>query len=293
MKILPFKIPKTSNQSFWFETDYNKHFYEFLHQHPEVQVTLIMEGEGKLIIGDYVSDFKPDEIYVIGSNQPHVFMCDPKYFKVNSQLMAHSISVFFEWKIFGNTFMQLPEMKHISDFAQLSERGLRFDKNENMEVERLLKKIFKAPQCAKFFILLSLLNEMASSQEYSLLANAGTAIPFSEAEGKRLDAIYRFTMNEFQRKITLEEVAGVANLTVNSFCRYFKKRTRKSYIDFLTDVRIGQAAKLLQLSDLSISDVCDKVGFTNLSNFNRKFKEKNGAPPSQYRKNHIKLISNK
>jgi AraC-like DNA-binding protein len=91
-------------------------------------------------------------------------------------------------------------------------------------------------------------------------------------------------MSEYHRKIQLDEVADVANMTTNSFCRYFKKRTRKSYIDFLTEIRIGQARKFLQENDLSISQICFEVGFNNLSNFNRKFREVCAITPTEFRK---------
>ena len=93
----------------------------------------------------------------------------------------------------------------------------------------------------------------------------------------------RFTLKEYHRPVSLDEIAGVANMTVNSFCRYFKTRTRKSYLNFLTEFRIGQACKLLQQEEYSIADVGFRVGFGNLSNFNRKFKELNGCTPKEYR----------
>lgn len=130
-------------------------------------------------------------------------------------------------------------------------------------------------------------------QDYTFLAIDGAARTYSEEDGKRLDSIYRFTMKEFNRKITLEEIAEISNFTVNSFCRYFKKHTRKSYFDFLTEVRINQACKLLQQSELPISSIGENAGFNNLSNFNRKFKELKGISPSAYRNNHKQIFSSK
>ena len=99
-----------------------------------------------------------------------------------------------------------------------------------------------------------------------------------------MNQILDFTTNRFQHNITLEEVASLANMTTTSFCRYFKKRTRKSYIDFLTEVRIRQACKILQGTNQPVSEVCFHTGFNNLSNFNRKFKRIIGINPTEYRK---------
>jgi len=292
MKILPFKISKKTDQSYRMQVDYEKHFYDFLHQHPEVQITLIIESEGKIIVGDYVGEFEPGDIYVIGSNLPHVFLNDPGYYSRNNGKMAHSVTFFFDWKILGQAFRQLPEMKAIVEFFSSSDRGLLLRSGKHPDIEKMFRSLFLISGETNFFELLNLLNELAIATEFEFLTNAGFTKTFSEDDGKRLDAIYRFTMSEFHRKITLDEVAGLANFTVNSFCRYFKKRTRKSYVDFLTEVRISQACKLLQDNKLNISDISDKVGFNNLSNFNRKFKEKNGFSPSDYRKNHLSLLSN-
>jgi AraC-like DNA-binding protein len=292
MKILPFKIPKTSQQSFWIQTDYEKHFYNYLHQHSEAQITVILESEGKLIAGDYIGNFCPGDIYLLGSQLPHVFINDPEYFEEKSLKMAHSKSIFLEWKIFPLNFMQLIEMKGISELTKTSERGILYQSKNNPHLKKLIEEIFSTSPESRFFVLLNLLNELAMVKDYTLLAIDGAARTYSEEDGKRLDSIYRFTMKEFNRKITLEEVAEISNFTVNSFCRYFKKRTRKSYFGFLTEVRINQACKLLQQSELAISSICENTGFNNLSNFNRKFKEQKGVSPSTYRNSHVKLFSN-
>ena len=292
MKILPFKIPKTSNQSFWLQIDHEPHFYNYLHQHPEIQITLIIESEGKVIIGDYVGEFRPGYIYVIGPDIPHVFLNDPKYYKEGNTGMAHSISIFFESKLFGRSFLELPEMKAVNEFLKNSEQGILYGSAVYSNLEKLIRRLFKTPQEDRFFALLTLLNKLSLGRECKLLANKGKTSNFSEMEGKRLDAIYRFTLSEYHRKISLEEVADIANFTVNSFCRYFKKRTRKSYISFLTEVRINQACKLLVQNELSVSDISENVGFLNLSNFNRLFKKMIGVSPTEFRRKNVMIFSN-
>ena len=147
-----------------------------------------------------------------------------------------------------------------------------------------MEEIGQAEAPRRLILLLELLNRLSISKHKKILAADGMFNPMNKTDEKRLDAIFRFTMNEFQRPITLAEVAGVSNMTVNSFCRYFKTRTRKTYVDFLTEYRIGRACKMLLQEEHSISDICYRVGFGNLSNFNRKFKKINGCTPQQYRK---------
>jgi AraC-like DNA-binding protein len=284
VKILPFKIPKTSQESFRLQEDHESHFYDYLHQHPEVQLTLILSSEGKVIVGDFVGTFKPGDIFLIGANLPHVFRNDGKYYSSNENGQAHSLSVFFEWQTFGDKFLSLPELAHLHDFSMLSQRGLFIQEPVKTRISQLMKQMFKKAGMDRLIVLLKILNILSEYKHVEPLASSGTYNDFDEVDGKKLADIYRFTMNEYHRKISLEEVAGIAHMTTNSFCRYFKKRTRKSYIDFLTEIRMGQAKKLLQQKNLSISQISIEVGFNNLSNFNRKFREVCSITPTEFRK---------
>ena len=290
MKILPFKIPKTSQESFRLQEDREHHFYDYLHQHPEVQLTLVLQSEGKVIAGDYIGTFKPGDIFLMGPNLPHVFRNDTKYYNTSADTPAHMLSVFFEWQCFGEKFLSMPELKSLHDFAKLSERGLHLKDPLRNRIAQLMKQLFRTSEMDRLIVLLKILNILSHTHDVDPLASSGIYNDFDEIDGKKLADVYRFTMSEYCRKITLEEVAAVANMTTNSFCRYFKKRTRKSYVDFLTEIRIGQARKLLQQNDLSISQVCFEVGFNNLSNFNRKFRELCSITPTEFRKHQEKVI---
>lgn len=290
MKILPFKIPKTSQESFRLQEDDEPHFYDHLHQHPEVQMTLVLSSEGKVVIGDFISTFKPGDIFIIGPNLPHVFRNDQTYYEGKSEMRARSISVFFEWQSFGEKFLSLPELSHLHDFAKIVERGVYVQQPLRHRVSQLMKIMFRRTGMDRLILLLKILNIMSENKNIEPLASPGAYNEFDEVDGKKLADIYRFTMNEYHRKITLEEVASIAHMTTNSFCRYFKKRTRKSYVDFLTEIRMGQARKLLQQNDLSISQISIEVGFNNLSNFNRKFRELCSLTPTEFRKLHEKKV---
>jgi AraC-like DNA-binding protein len=284
VKILPFKIPKTSQESFRLQEDHEIHFYDYLHQHPEVQLTLILSSEGKVIVGDFIGTFKPGDIFLIGPDLPHVFRNDSKYYESNKEGQAHSLTVFFEWQSFGDKFLSLPEMANLNEFSNFSKRGLFIQEPVKTRISQLMKLMFKKTGMDRLIVLLKILNILSEYNRAEPLASSGIYSEFDEIDGKKLASIYRFTMNEFHRKISLEEVASLAYMTTNSFCRYFKKRTRKSYVDFLTEIRIGQARKLLQQNDLSISQISIEVGFNNLSNFNRKFKEVCSITPTEFRK---------
>ncbi len=283
MKILPFKIAKPVNESVWIQNEYQPHLYDILHQHDEFQITLIQESTGNLIAGNRICEFGPGDIFVFGARLPHAFRNDAVFYQPEQNLKVRALSIYFDWNVFGNQFWLLPENKVIVDFGNKAERGIHFKSGQNQSLISEIENLSTATEANRLVRLLSVMLQMAKSNDLEILSTEGAYNKLNENEEKRLDAIYRFTLKEYSRAISLDEIAGVANMTINSFCRYFKARTRKSYLDFLTEFRIGQACKLLQQEEIGIADIGYKVGFGNLSNFNRKFKEHNGCTPKEYR----------
>ncbi len=286
MKVLPFKLPKTEDASFRVQVDHQPHFYDTFHQHPEIQITLIIESTGTVILGDYVGSFRPGDVFVIGANIPHVLKNDADYYNENSTLKAHAISVFFDQSTFGSEFLQLPETRELRNFLLLTKRGLKLKGSLKKVIGNMMRNIEFLHSLDKLIHLLKLINILVRSDKFIPMASETMNFSVTDMEGKRLNDIYQFTMNEYDRPISLEEVAEIASMTPSAFCRYFKQRTRKTYIDFLTEVRIGHACKLLISKDTTVTEVCYKAGFNNLSNFNRKFKKLTGYTPTHYQKVH-------
>lgn len=283
MKILPFKIAKPVNESFWIQHDDLPHFYDALHRHDEFQITLILESTGNVIAGNQIKEFQPGDIFVFGAGLPHVLRNTTEYYDNDESYRAKSISVYFEWEVFGRSFLKLPETKPLADFIRKTERGIFFPGSDHKMIAERLNQVTHTTEFERLLSLLQILNMLVHSEKSEILAAEGLYNKLNETDEKRLNAIFNFTLNEYHRPISLEEVAGISNMTVNSFCRYFKQRTRKSYIDFLNEYRIGQASKLLQTEEAGISEICYRVGFGNLSNFNRKFKQINNCTPGEFR----------
>ncbi len=283
MKVLPFKVPKTQNESFQYQIEDLPHFYGKLHAHPEIQMTYIKQSTGTLVAGDYIGRFGPGRLYIFGSNQPHVFRNEPEYFKDKSKLRAYGISIFINKDLFGRSFLCLPEISQLYDFFERTERGMAFDTTVTSEVLPLILKFTESQGFSRMATLFNLLEKLVLTDRYIFLSSVATKKQFNSKDGERMNAIFQFTLTEYSRQINLEEVAGLANLTPQSFCRYFKLHTRKSYFTFLNEVRVGNACQLLQKKELSISQIAFSCGFNNLSNFNRIFKGITGSPPKDFR----------
>ncbi|MCO4291954.1 AraC family transcriptional regulator [Solitalea sp. MAHUQ-68] len=281
MKIIPFKIPKTEKDSFLLQEDHVSHFYDKLHQHSEVQLTLMLKSEGTLIAGDFIGSFYVDDLYLIGSNLPHVFKNEDRFYQ-NGKTEAHMISVFFDKESFGKDFLLLPETAGIRSFIYGLTNCYKITGETAERIKQKMLQLFKLEGFDRMLHLLSIINLMATSTEIVKLSNFKASKSYDASEGKRMNDILTFSIKQFHRKITIEEIAQVANMTPEAFCRYFKVCTRKTYLNFLNEIRITNACKLLINKDLTIAEISANSGFNNLSNFNRIFKKVTGLTPSLY-----------
>jgi AraC-like DNA-binding protein len=283
MKIVPFRISKNSEEAFRVQVDDLPHLYNHLHQHPETQLTVIKESHGTLIAGDYVGPFHAGDVFVIGSNQPHVFRNEEKYFKKKSRALA--ITVFFDEITLGENFWRLQEMKPLRQFLKNSSGGFRLTGKKKKLLAEKLSAIAGATGIDRLIIFLEILKELGNRKEMHTLSKPIPQRNIKPYDGNRLNKVIEFTFQEFHRPITLSEVSALANLTPEAFCKYFKTRTRKTYISFLNEIRINHACRLLT-EERTIAGICYDCGFANLSNFNRIFKKIKKTTPAYWRKLH-------
>lgn len=282
MKVIPFELSRNVAEAFRIQIDELPFLYDKLHQHPETQIMYIQESEGTLVAGDHIGRFGAGDLFLIGSGQPHVFRNDDHYFKKRSRQSAVAISIYFDVHDPQQPFWQLAEINQARQFLDHSGRGFRIEgdtKAHLISIVRLLPKLHGIDRLISFFQLIKILTE---SQELVPLAVNASTTSLDGNESKRMNDVLHFTFHESHRKIRLSEVADIANLSTEAFCRYFKVRTRKTYTHFLNEVRITKACQKLITSDEAIQDICFEVGFTNLSHFNRVFKKITGKTPKAY-----------
>lgn len=281
-KVVAFNVPQTTREAVRLQEDLLPHFYDQLHQHAETQIMYIIAGEGTLIAGDYVGRFASGDVFVIGSKQAHVFRNDAAYYLSKKKKKAHSISLYFDESYAGELFWQLKELSRIRKFITEATRGYKVQGITSEKIIALIQSLKNQKGIERLISFLEMLKVLSESKELVPLSLATDAKTFSDVAEKRMNDILQFTFRESQREIFLHEVAQIANLSQEAFCRYFKTRTRKSYFNFLNEVRISHACKLLIEKDKSIQQICYEVGFNNLSHFNRVFKKVTGRTPSKY-----------
>ena len=283
MRAVRFVIPKTGGNSFRVQTERSPHFYDTIHYHPEHQITVILKGEGTRFIGNHVEHFQPGEVYFIGRNVPHVFKCDTSYYEGNSQLEASSISVFFKDETFGPQFFEIPEMAHIKRLLELASLGVRIDGEDRNRTVEILNSIEAQDGFQRFQSLLSILDICSKSDSLQTLSSVRYTSPSKDSENERINVVFQFLSKNFREEVSLAQIASIANMTPNAFCRYFKQRTGKAFTVFLNEIRVESAAKLIAGSTENFGNIAHECGFNSISYFNRQFKRIMQTSPMAYR----------
>lgn len=284
MKPQLLRVPIGAESSFSVRQDVVLHFYDRWHYHPELELLHIEQGTGTQFVGDNIQNFQPGDVLLIGANLPHYWRCDQKYFDNQAELFAQATVVHFRADFWGDAFLKLPENRAIAQLLDRAKQGIRIQGTARAVVANLLKLMLTATGTQRIITLLTILTTVAASPETTLISTTDYPDQFDEADTDRINRIYGYALANFQRKISVAEVAAVANLSPHSFCRYFKSRSRKPFSQFLLELRVHHACKLLADSDLSISQVCMESGFNQFSGFNKYFKQITGKSPMQYQK---------
>ncbi|MBN3582020.1 AraC family transcriptional regulator [Algoriphagus aestuarii] len=262
-------------------------FDKFWHFHPEYQLVVILKGRGTRYIGDHIKPFKEGDMVMTGPNLPHVWRSDNAYFDPANDLETHLIVVYFPEDFLGEHIFEKEEFEDIGRLMKLSARGVEVSGNTNKEVTQMMKELVKLEGSTQLIQLLQILNYLSHSKEIKPITKAEYINLNKESEKDRMGEVYEYVMKNYKEKILLEDVASLANLSVSAFSRFFKSRANKSFSDFISDVRISHACKLLHEEDINISEVCYESGFNTLSNFNKQFKDRIGKTPLNYRKDYL------
>lgn len=254
------------------------------HYHPEVELIYIKQGSGTEFIGDNIRHFRAGDVILVGSNLPHYWRFDDPYYHQDPKLSANVIVAHFCENFWGTHFLQLPENKLIKNILEQCKRGILISGATKKAVAELMSKMLHAEGNARIILLMQALDIIAVSSKTTVLSSISFRPMQQEAENDRINAIYQYSMTHFKKKIQLEEIASIAQISPNSFCRYFKSRTGKTYSQFLIEIKVGHACRLLIENRLSIKQLCYESGFNNFASFHKYFKLITGKSPLVYQK---------
>lgn len=247
----------------------------FWHQHPEYEIIYIKKGNGQMRVGDFQGRYEEGHLFFLGPNIPHTGL---GYGVVGEH---EEIILQLREDFLGQSLWQAPEMAIIQRLFEKSHQGISFTGAIRTEVGMQLEALLEAPPFERLMGLIQILYRLANVTTYDLLGASGDVV--SHQDEHRMQAIYHYIARHYAEPLNMEELAEVAHLTIPSFCRYFKRKTRQTCTDFVNEYRVNQACKRL-VAETGISQVAFEVGFNNLSHFNKIFRRVTGVSPKEYRR---------
>lgn len=284
MKIIEQRLPQDYDKSFIVFQEKGPFFPNQWHYHPEYELVLVTQSTGRRMVGDHIGHFSEGDLIFMGPCLPHVWVNDEIYMKGVAPQQANAIVIQFERDFLGDDFFRIPEMEGVRLVLGSSNRGLHIRGQARDRIAPLMEEMLEMNGIQRLANLFRIFDILVQTSEYEVLSSPGYVQRTQLDHSNRIDRVTEYMLRNFDRELSLKEIASVANMAVATFCVFFKDHYRMTFIEYVNTVRIGYACKLLAESSRNIMEVAYRSGFNNLGNFNRRFKAIKGMTPSEYRK---------
>ncbi len=273
------EITQLKSDDVFLIIDRVKQKFDFpIHFHPEYELNFILNGKGvRRVVGTSMEEIDDIELVLVGPNLEHGW----ETHNCTSQNI-YEITIQFHGDLFNNKLLSLKNFKPLQDLFKKSKHGILFDRNTAMKLMPRIKELNSTDGVSDFIKLLKLLEELADAKAPRLLSS--NVVRDSDYDNSdRIKKVQEFIKQNHSRKISLKEICALVNMSPSSFNRFIKKRTGKTFIEYMNDERISHAIKLLIETDMSIGEIAYKCGFNNIANFNRFFKKSKNVTPSEFK----------
>ena len=255
-------------------------YHAKIHSHKNFELNYITSGSGRRIVGDNISGFETGDLVLMGPNLPHCWeLLDEEYGVDPSCIVTH-----FSEGIINSGFFNMPELEEMVELLKQANRGLRFKIKDDSEIKQILEKMSNSSGLEYYIGLLEIFNLLLKIENVDKLSNPMSQSSLFSKNLEKINKVYEYIFQNILEEIRLEDAAAVLNMAPSSFCRFFKKKTNVTFMEYVKSVRVGIAAKLLAETDKQITQICFESGYNNLANFNHYFKDIMGKTPSEYRK---------
>ncbi|NQX39900.1 AraC-type DNA-binding protein [Pedobacter steynii] len=279
------KLTLNENTSFVAKTFKTPNFEVGWHQHIEYELILFTQGSGLSFVGNHVGEFETGDIYFLGSNLPHTFQ------KRDPELITSAMVVQFREDFWGTEILNIPESRYIKKLLLTSLSGLKITGDSRQLLFPLISNLETAIGFQRILILGQCLEIIATSKEYVEISTLDVK-QMNNKDKECIDRIFQFTIDSFKESISLSQVADIASMSIPAFCNYFKKSTKKTYINFLNEIRIGYACTSLVETKKTVLDICFDSGYNTMANFHKQFLKIKKTTPLQYRLWYFRHINN-
>ena len=275
-------VQPVNSQSFLVRKFDKSAFNAPYHFHPEYELTYIISGRGKRYAGSHMENFTAGDLVLLGPNLPHCWKLEPGN---DAQPEASAVVIQFNEAFLGNDFFNKIELQQIKKLFQKSGCGISFNQSTKTAVNHNLLALSTEKNNFKILIgLLESLHRLAMSKDYTLLDQNRIIAERTIAEQERINPVFAYLVENFKQPVSLDAVAQIANMTTNAFCKYFKKATRKTFMETIIEYRLNYAIQQLVQTDKAISEISFESGFGDVSHFYKMFKVKMHLSPLNYRK---------
>ena len=279
MKIVFEQVVRKPDSSFATVDKRARAFDGRFHFHPEIEITLIERSAGRRVVGDSIEPFTPGDLVLLGENLPHQYVSDP----ASRDAVAAAKVIQFRGELLGDNLLRLPEFKRVAELLKRSSRGLKFGGETVDAARQLIARLFRASGSKRLLLLLELLDTLSRAPRAEPIASAGYLSRISTREGDTIDEALRYLNERYAEPVTLEDLCQHLHVSPATCNRLFRKSIGRSFKTTLIDIRLSHACRQLLETDHPILDVAYASGFTNLSNFNRRFKGAKRHTPRAYR----------
>lgn len=269
--------PISSDDFFVVLNHFNAKFDFPIHYHPEYELNLVLNSKGKRIIGDSIQDYTSSDLVLIGPNTPHAWAGNENHSD------AHVITIQFHTDFLSDKALNRKIAMPIKELLNKARRGVLFAKETTEVMIGKFEKLSGTQGFDSLLEFLSVLYDLSISRNQQVLASSSYVGHIDPSKSRRIQKVTDFIQTNLHKEIRVKEVAEMVNMSETAFSHFFKKRTQRSFSGYLTDMRIGHAARQLVDSEKNITEICYESGFNNISNFNRTFKKKRGVTPSDFR----------
>ncbi len=285
MRLVERRLPQEFDKSFIVFRENGQVFPDAWHYHPEYELVLVTRSTGRRMVGDHIGFFEEGDLVFLGSSLPHVWINDNRS-KDDPAHVAEAVVIQFAENLIGDCFWRIPEVESFKLFLKTSKRGFVIRGRKRKRISILMKRMLAMNGMQRLSSLLAIFNILAdSADELEYLASPGFIDTLPANSSDRSGKITEYIMKNFDRDISVEEVASFTNIATTTFCNFFKRHYRQTFKEYLTVVRVGHACKLLTEGNQGIAQIAYASGFNNISNFNRQFKKVKKVAPSEYQKN--------
>jgi len=280
MKIAKIRLVQEPNKSFIVHNEHSP--FAPWHHHPEYELVLILKGKGRRMVGDHVDRYEENDLIFTGPFLPHQWICDSERSENNDGLQDEAFVIQFVYDFLGDKFFEIPENTALKKFLSESTRGYEFYGESKRQIISILKRMFSMNDVERLYALFSIFETFQASSEYHFLSSPASVETFLLKGNEPIQRALQYILQNFYRQVQIKELLEITNMSYATFYSSFKRTYTLPFKDYLLNIRIGYACKLLIDETQNISQIAYDCGFENISNFNRQFKRIKNMTPSQF-----------